>query len=151
MKEVILYTDGGCRGNQNEHNVGGIGGILIHPASGSRREYKEGFKDTTNNRMEILAVLTGLKLLKEPCKVAVHSDSAYVVNAVTKNWIGGWKAKGWTRGKAGELKNPDLWKELDAQLAKHDITFVKVKGHADDELNNRADTLVNEAMDALTR
>lgn len=150
-KEIVLYTDGGCRGNQGRTNVGGIGGILIFPKTGARKEYKEGFRNTTNNKMEILAVLTGLRMLKEPCSVAVHSDSAYVVNAIEKGWLEGWKKKGWTRGKAGELKNKELWQEMDRLLQIHDVHFVKVKGHANDELNNRADALVNEAMDELSK
>ena len=148
-KEIILYTDGGCRGNQDTNNIGAIGGILMFPKTGAVKEYNVGFRNTTNNKMEILAVLTGLKMLKEPCIVKVHSDSAYVVNAVEKGWLKGWKAKGWTRGKAGELKNKELWQEMDRLLAEHDVTFVKVKGHANDKWNNRADALVNQAMDEL--
>lgn len=148
MKKVTLYTDGGCRGNQNNNNIGAIGGILIHPASGSKKEYSQAFENTTNNKMELLAVIKGLEYLKEPCEVEVFSDSAYLVNAINKNWINSWKKQGWRRGKE-KLKNKDLWIRLDELMQKHQITFNKVKGHADNELNNRADALVNEAMDKL--
>ncbi len=148
MKHVELYTDGGCRGNGKKgSNVGAIGGILIY--KDVKKEYKQAFADTTNNQMELLAVITGLKMLKEPCEVVVHSDSAYVVNAYQQNWVAGWKAKNWSRGKTGALKNRELWMELDALVNYHTTTFVKVKGHADNPLNNRADALVNEAMDAF--
>lgn len=148
MKEVILYTDGGCRGNQSSNNVGAIGGILIHEKSGARKEYSEGFRNTTNNKMELLSIITGLEYLKEPCKVDIYSDSAYIVNAINQNWLKGWKRNNWKR-KQGPLKNVDLWKRLDKLLDKHIITFHKVKGHADVELNNRADELVNQAMDLM--
>lgn len=148
MKYVELYTDGGCRGNgQSEENIGAIGGILIY--KDIQKEYKKAFANTTNNQMELLAVITGLQMLKEPCEVLVHSDSAYVVNAYQQNWVAGWKAKNWSRGKAGPLKNRDLWMTLDELVNYHQVTFAKVKGHADNALNNRADELVNEAMDAM--
>lgn len=148
MKRVKLYTDGGCRGNQHNNNVGAIGGILIHPATETEKEYSEGFKNTTNNRMELLAVIKGLQYLKEPCEVEVYSDSAYLVNAINKNWLQSWKKQGWRRGKE-ELKNKDLWQTLDSLMQTHHLTFHKVKGHADDHYNNRADELVNLAMDNL--
>lgn len=148
MKKIELYTDGGCRGNgQDGPCLGALGGILIYPELNAKKEYKQAFPDTTNNRMELMAVITGLKMLKEPCEVTVYSDSAYVVNAYNQNWVTGWKAKNWSRGKAGELKNKELWMELDALVNKHKVTFKKVKGHSTDPLNNRADALVNEAMD----
>ena len=149
MKYVELYTDGGCRGNgQAGDNIGAIGGILIYPEKNIRKEYKKAYPNTTNNQMELLAVITGLKMLKEPCEVVIHSDSAYVVNAYNQNWVTGWKAKNWSRGKAGPLKNKELWMELDELVNYHDARFAKVKGHANNALNNRADAVVNEAMDA---
>lgn len=148
MKKVVLYTDGGCRGNQERNNIGAIGGILIHPSSKKEKEYKKGFRNTTNNKMELLSIITGLKYLKEPCIVDIYSDSAYVVNAMTKGWFESWKKQGWKRGK-NELKNKDLWQELDALAQTHVLNFHKVKGHANDRYNNRADALVNEAMDEL--
>ena len=109
MKVIHLYTDGGCRGNGREgENLGAIGGVLIYPEKNVTKEYKWAYENTTNNQMELLAVIEGLKLLKEPCEVHIYSDSAYVVNAYLQNWIGGWKAKNWTRGKAGALKNREI-------------------------------------------
>ncbi|MDD3307118.1 MAG: ribonuclease HI [Acetobacterium sp.] len=148
MKVIHLYTDGGCRGNGQEgENLGAIGGVLIYPEKNVTKEYQRAYQNTTNNRMELLAVIEGLKLLKEPCEVHIYSDSAYVVNAYLQNWIGGWKAKNWTRGKAGALKNREIWIELDQLVNSHKVTFHKVKGHADNPYNNQADTLVNQAMD----
>ncbi len=149
MKVIKLYTDGGCRGNGiSEKNIGAIGGILIYVQKNIEKEYKKAYENTTNNKMELLAVIEGLKLLKEPCEVHVYSDSAYVVNAYLQDWITSWKAKNWTRGKAGELKNKELWKELDALVNEHQVTFHKVKGHANNPYNNQADLLVNQAMDS---
>lgn len=148
MKFVEIYTDGGCRGNgKSESNLGAIGGILYYPAGNSKKEFKKAFPDTTNNQMELTAVIEALRMLKEPCEVLIHSDSAYVVNAYRQHWVDNWKKNGWTRGKAGKLKNRDLWITLDKLVNKHKVTFDKVKGHADNEMNNRADALVNEAMD----
>lgn len=148
MKVVELYTDGGCRGNGvMDKALGAYAGILIYPAKNITREYSQACPDTTNNRMEMMAVITGLQMLKEPCQVTVYSDSAYVVNAYNQHWVDGWKKKGWSRGKQGELKNRELWITLDELVQKHQVTFQKVKGHANDKWNNRADALVNMAMD----
>lgn len=148
MKVIHLYTDGGCRGNGKEgENLGAIGGVLIYPEKNVTKEYRRAYENTTNNQMELLAVIEGLKLLKEPCEVHIYSDSAYVVNAYLQNWIGSWKAKNWTRGKAGALKNREIWIELDHLVNRHKVIFHKVKGHADNPYNNRADLLVNQAMD----
>jgi ribonuclease HI len=148
MKVIHLYTDGGCRGNGKEgENLGAIGGVLIYPEKNISKEYKRAYENTTNNQMELLAVIEGLKLLKEPCEVHIFSDSAYVVNAYLQNWIGSWKAKNWSRGKAGALKNREIWIELDQLVNNHKVTFHKVKGHADNPYNNQADLLVNQAMD----
>ncbi|MEA4805152.1 ribonuclease HI [Acetobacterium wieringae] len=148
MKVIHLYTDGGCRGNGKEgENLGAIGGVLIYPEKNVTKEYKQAYENTTNNQMELLAVIEGLKLLKESCEVHIYSDSAYVVNAYLQNWIGSWKAKNWTRGKAGALKNREIWIELDQLVNRHKVIFHKVKGHADNPYNNRADLLVNQAMD----
>lgn len=148
MKVIHLYTDGGCRGNGREgENLGAIGGVLIYPEKNITKEYKRAYENTTNNQMELLAVIEGLKLLKESCEVHIYSDSAYVVNAYLQNWIGSWKAKNWTRGKAGVLKNREIWMELDQLVNDHQVTFHKVKGHAENPYNNQADLLVNQAMD----
>lgn len=150
MKEIIIYTDGGCRDNGAKENIGGIGAVLIYPEKDYIKEYREGYKNTTNNKMELLAVIKGLKMLKEPCKVIIHSDSAYVVNAFQQKWIDAWRQKGWTRGKSGELKNKELWIELYELTIIHSVEFKKVKGHANDQYNNRCDELVNIAMDEIT-
>ena len=144
MKKVTIYTDGACSGNPGP---GGWAAVLQY--GDKTRELSGGEAQTTNNRMELLAAISALELLKEPCEVALYTDSQYLCNAINKGWLKGWKAKGWTRGKAGELKNKELWQEMDRLLAEHDVTFVKVKGHANDKWNNRADALVNQAMDEL--
>ncbi|NMC55623.1 MAG: ribonuclease HI [Eubacteriaceae bacterium] len=148
MKEVIIYTDGGCRGNDADiDNIGAIGIILIYPEKDYKKEYSEAFLNTTNNKMELTAVIKALQMLKEPCKIKIHSDSAYIVDAFEKGWIEAWRQNGWKRGKNEELKNRELWQLLYILVKKHDVEFVKVKGHADDELNNRCDEILNKAMD----
>ena len=131
MKRVTLYTDGACSGNPGR---GGWGAILIYGSY--RKELSGGEQVTTNNKMELTAVIKGLKALNEPCEVEVYSDSAYVVNAFLQDWISGWIRRGWKN-----VKNIELWNELIALTEKHKVHFNKVKGHADDELNNRCDEL----------
>lgn len=131
MKEIVLYTDGACSGNPG---AGGWGAILMY---GERRlEISGGCELTTNNKMELTAVIEGLKRLKEPCSVDVYSDSAYVVNAFLQDWISGWNKRGWDK-----VKNPELWRELIALTNIHKVRFHKVKGHSDNEFNNRCDEL----------
>lgn len=141
MKKVIIYTDGACSGNPGP---GGWGAILM--CDGAKKEISGGNKDTTNNIMEITAVIEGLKLLKYPCEVEVYSDSAYVVNAFNQNWISGWKKNGWKNSSKEEVKNRELWEELDALTSFHDVTFIKVKGHSDNELNNRCDEMARNEI-----
>lgn len=136
MKKVILYTDGACSGNPGP---GGYGAILIY--NGTEKEISGGEKNTTNNKMEMMAVIKGLEMLKEPCEVEVYSDSAYVVNSIEKGWIYSWKKNGWKKADKKEVKNIDLWERLLKQMEIHNVSFKKVKGHADDELNNRCDRL----------
>lgn len=136
MKEVILYTDGACSGNPGP---GGYGAILIY--NGVEKEISGGEANTTNNKMEMLAVIRGLEMLKEPCSVSVYSDSAYVVNSIEKGWIYSWKKNGWRKADKKEVKNVDLWERLLKQMEIHDVKFLKVKGHSTDELNNRCDRL----------
>ncbi len=136
MKKVTLYTDGACSGNPGP---GGYGAILIY--NGIEKEISGGEKDTTNNKMEMLAVIKGLEMLKEECEVEVYSDSAYVVNSIEKGWIYSWKKNGWKKADKKPVKNVDLWERLLDLMDKHKVTFLKVKGHADDELNNRCDRL----------
>ena len=134
MKAVSIYTDGACSGNPGP---GGWGAILLY--KGVEKEISGGEADTTNNRMELTAVLRALALLKEPCAVTVTTDSQYISRAINEGWLQKWKAAGFT--KKGGLKNAELWRELDALLQKHDVQFVWVKGHADNEYNNRCDKL----------
>lgn len=113
---------------------------------GARKEISGGNPETTNNIMEITAVIEGLKLLKYPCEVEVYSDSAYVVNCFHQNWIQNWKKNGWKNSSKEEVKNKELWEELDQLTQIHEVTFFKVKGHSDNELNNRCDELARSAI-----
>lgn len=135
MKKVTIYTDGACSGNPGP---GGWAAVLRYGEL--IRELSGGEPQTTNNRMELLGAIEALKALKEPCQVDLYTDSQYLVNAINKGWLVSWKAKNWKR-KDGELKNPDLWQELDRLLSTHKVSFHWVKGHADNEWNNRCDTL----------
>ena len=135
MKTVILYTDGACSGNPGP---GGWAAILRYGRT--VKELSGGERETTNNRMELLGVISGLEALKERCAVELWSDSQYVVNALNNGWLRDWKRRGWKR-RDGELKNAELWQELDGLLQKHTVTAHWVKGHADNEYNNRCDAL----------
>ncbi|NDI35139.1 ribonuclease HI [Chengkuizengella sediminis] len=140
MKEVTIYTDGACSGNPGP---GGWGAILLYGEH--RKEISGGEPDTTNNRMEMVAVIESIKQLKSPCKVKVHSDSAYIVNCFGQGWIHNWKRNGWKNSKKQPVENQDLWKALDDLMKIHDVEYIKVKGHSDNELNNRCDFLAVEA------
>ena len=144
MDKVIIYTDGACSGNPGP---GGWGSILM--MGENRKEISGGKKDTTNNVMELTAVIEALKLLKRPCKVDLYSDSAYVVNAFLQNWILGWIKNGWKHSSKEKVKNKELWQELFSLTKIHDVTFHKVKGHADNEYNNRCDELARHAIKNL--
>jgi len=141
LDEVIIYTDGACSGNPGP---GGWGTILMFKEK--KKEISGGLPDTTNNIMEITAVIEGLKLLKYPCKVSVFSDSAYVVNAFDKGWINNWIKNGWKTSGKDPVKNKELWQELYELTKIHDVKFVKVKGHSDNEFNNRCDELARNAI-----
>lgn len=141
LKKVTLYTDGACSGNPGP---GGYGGILFYGEH--KREYSGGEKETTNNRMELTAVIVGLKKLKYPCEVDVYSDSAYTVNAFTEGWIYAWKKNGWKKADGKSVLNTDLWEELLALTHVHKVTFHKVAGHADNQWNNRCDELARSAI-----
>ena len=140
LSTVILYTDGACSGNPGP---GGWGALLIW--NGKEKELSGGERDTTNNRMEMKAVIEGLKKLNRRCQVKVHSDSAYIINAFTRGWIKNWLKRGWKKSNKKPVENIDLWKELIKQSEKHEVEWIKVKGHSDDELNNRVDRLAVEA------
>ncbi len=144
MKQVILYTDGACSGNPG---AGGYGAILIF--KGIEKEISGGELSTTNNRMEIYAVIAGLEKLKESCDVTVYSDSAYTVNAFNEGWIYGWMKNGWKKSDGKAVQNAELWKRLYSLTQEHQVRFVKVKGHADNEYNNRCDALAREAIKRL--
>jgi len=131
LKEIIIYTDGGCEGNPGP---GGYGAVLMFGKH--RKEISGGFRLTTNNRMELTAVIEALKALKEPCKVSLYSDSKYIVNAMTQGWIQKWIKKRWKK-----VKNPDLWKQLVELTEIHHVQFNWVKGHSGVPENERCDQL----------
>ena len=141
MDKVTIYTDGACSGNPGP---GGWGSILMY--KDNKKEISGGKKDTTNNVMELTAVIEGLKLLKFPCKVKLYSDSAYVVNAFNQKWIYGWLKNGWKNASKEPVKNKELWQELYELTKIHEVEFIKVKGHADNEYNNRCDELARNAI-----
>lgn len=144
MKEVTIYTDGACSGNPGP---GGWGAVLIYEEN--KKEISGASKSTTNNIMEITAVIEALKLLKYKCKVNVYSDSAYVVNAFNQGWIENWIKKDWKNASKDPVKNKELWMELIELVNKHEVTFNKVKGHSDNELNNRCDYLATHAIEEI--
>lgn len=146
--KVTLYTDGACSGNPGK---GGYGAILVHvDATGQKheKEFSQGYQLTTNNQMELLAVIVGLEALKKPCEVTVYSDSKYVVDAFNNKWIEGWIAKGWKTAGKSPVKNVDLWKRLLEAKKEHDVEFIWVKGHAGHEYNERCDSLAVAASKA---
>ena len=136
MKKVTIYTDGACSGNPGP---GGWGAILEW--QGHQKELSGGEAQTTNNRMELTAVLTALRLLKEPCIVELYSDSKYVVDAIDKGWLYGWQKKDWIKADKKPVLNVDLWQQLLPELKRHDVRLHWVKGHAENEKNNRCDQL----------
>ena len=144
MQKVTIYTDGACSGNPGP---GGWAAILI--CGENRKEISGGNKETTNNIMELTAIIEGLKALKQECEVEVYSDSAYSVNAFNQGWIYNWIKKNWRKPDGQEVKNKELWQELYSLTKKHKVTFNKVKGHSDDELNNRCDELARGEIDKL--
>ena len=140
-EKVIIYTDGACSGNPGP---GGWGAILMY--KGAKKEISGGMKNTTNNIMEITAVVEALKCLKVESDVEVYSDSAYTVNAFKQGWIYNWMKNGWKTANKEPVKNKELWQELYSLTKKHKVEFIKVKGHADNEFNNRCDEMAREAI-----
>jgi len=136
LPEVILYTDGACSGNPGP---GGWGALLIW--NGKRKELKGGNPATTNNRMEMRAVIEGLKTLNKKCHVKIHSDSALIINAFTQGWIENWQKRGWKKSNKKPVENKELWQEMLKAAAPHRVSWIKVKGHSDNELNNLVDAL----------
>lgn len=141
MKKVVIYTDGACSGNPG---AGGYGAVLLYGKY--RKELSEGYKQTTNNRMEMLAVIKALEALNEPCEVDLYSDSQYVVNSVTKGWVYGWKKKNWIKSDKKKALNTDLWERMLELLKIHNVKFIWVKGHADNVENERCDFLARQAI-----
>jgi len=135
--DVVIYTDGACSGNPGP---GGYGIVMLSP-SGSRRELSEGYARTTNNRMELLAVIKALEELRRPCSVTLYTDSEYVVNAITKRWVYSWQRNGWRKADKKPALNVDLWQRLLPLLEQHSVTFQWVRGHASNVENNRCDQL----------
>ena len=144
MEEITIYTDGACSGNPGP---GGWGAILMF--GDTKKEISGGLDNTTNNVMELTAVIESLKILKRPCKVDLYSASAHVVNASLHKWIYGWIKKNWKTAGNDPVKNKELWQELYGLTKIHDVTFHKVKGHADNEFNNRCDELARMERDKL--
>jgi ribonuclease HI len=148
LNDVVIYTDGACKGNPGP----GGWGVLLRSADGSEKELCGGELGTTNNRMEMMAVIEALAALKRPCSVRLHLDSQYVLKGITE-WLAGWKAKGWKTAAKQPVKNVDLWQRLDALVATagHTIDWCWVKGHAGDPGNERADTLANMGVEKALR
>ena len=145
MKTVTIYTDGACSGNPGP---GGWAAILS--CMGREKELSGGERETTNNRMELRAVIEALSALKEPCEVELWTDSQYIARAINEGWLAGWKRRGWRR-KEGELKNPELWQRLDALLGEHRVTVNWLRGHDGQEQNERCDALAVAERDKFSR
>lgn len=145
MKKVTIYTDGACSYNPGP---GGYAAILIY--NGVEKVVSGGEKETTNNRMELLAIIKGLSALKERCEVTLYSDSAYAVNAITNEWLYSWFRSGWKTADKKPVKNQELWQELLSLLSVHKVTFIKVKGHADNAYNNRCDEIARREVAKIT-
>lgn len=141
---VEIYTDGACSGNPGN---GGWGAVLMY--NGAQKEMSGGVENTTNNQMELLACIKALEALKQPCRVDLYSDSAYVVNSFLQNWLVNWKLNGWKGANKKPVKNIELWQQLDNLCNIHDVTWHKVKGHADNVYNNRCDQLAVSAINRI--
>lgn len=139
-KNIKIYTDGACSGNPGP---GGYAAILMY--EDNKKEIFGAQENTTNNKMEITAVLKALEIIKEPCDIEVYSDSTYVVDSIEKGWLFGWEKRNWIKSDKKQVKNIDLWKEMLKYLRIHNIKFIKVKGHSDNEYNNRCDELAVKA------
>ena len=141
MKEVTIYTDGACSGNPGP---GGWGAVLMYGEH--RKEISGGDAHTTNNRMELTGPIEALEMLKQPCKVRLYSDSAYLVNAFNQHWIANWQRNGWQTSQKKPVENKELWQRLLELCRTHEVEFIKVKGHADNAENNRCDELARAAI-----
>lgn len=143
-KRVRIYTDGACRGNPGP---GGWGVLLQY--NGNEKQLYGGERATTNNRMELMAAIMGLETLKRPCKVALYTDSKYLLKGITE-WMVDWKRRGWKTSSRKAVKNEDLWRRLDQAIAKHDVEWDWIKAHAGHPENERADQLANLGIDSLS-
>ena len=141
MKHIEIYTDGACSGNPGP---GGWGAVLMYGEH--RKEISGGDAHTTNNRMELTGPIEALELLKQPCKVRLYSDSAYLVNAFNQHWIANWQRNGWQTSQKKPVENKELWQRLLELCRTHEVEFIKVKGHADNAENNRCDELARAAI-----
>ena len=141
MKEVTIYTDGACSGNPGP---GGWGAVMMYGEH--RKEISGGDAHTTNNRMELTGPIEALELLKQPCKVRLYSDSAYLVNAFNQHWIANWQRNGWQTSQKKPVENKELWQRLLELCRTHEVEFIKVRGHADNAENNRCDELARAAI-----
>lgn len=150
MKTVYLYADGACRNNGKENAIGGYGFILLDFENKRKKEIKFACKGTTNNIMELRGIIDGLKYLKMQCEVKIFTDSQYVVNGFNNKWIYNWQRNGWKTTLKQPVKNKELWEELLSLTQKHKCEFNWVKGHADNQWNNRCDELANIAMDEIS-
>ncbi len=144
MRHVDIYTDGACRGNPGK---GGFGAILVY--EGHEKEISGGERETTNNRMELMAAITALEMLKEPCEVTLTSDSKYMIDSITKGWAVSWRAKGWKKADKSPALNPDLWERLLNLLEIHKVSFVWVRGHNGHPYNERCDALATAFADTF--
>ena len=144
MDKVVIYTDGACSGNPGP---GGWGAILMY--NGNKKEISGAKNNTTNNVMELTAALEGLKMLKFPCEVELYSDSAYLVNGFSQGWIYNWKKNNWKTASKEPVKNKEIWEEIYNLTQIHKVKFIKVKGHADNEFNNRCDEMARNAIKTL--
>ncbi|MDO4501921.1 MAG: ribonuclease HI [Coriobacteriia bacterium] len=144
---VTIFTDGASRGNPGPGGYGAVLQFVDSTGHLHQKELSQGYRCTTNNRMELLGVIVALEALKRPCKVTLYSDSQYVVNAFNKNWIAGWLKRGWKNAQKEPVKNSDLWKRLLKAKEPHDVTFNWVKGHAGHPENERCDQLATAAAD----
>ena len=146
-REITIYTDGACSGNPG---IGGWAAVLMYKQH--KKEITGAEAETTNNRMELTAIIEGLKAIKDDSAIVnVYSDSAYSVNSINEGWVYNWAIKGWRTSGKDDVKNVDLWKELLTMMKKHEVKFIKVKGHADNEYNNRCDELARGAIKELQK
>ncbi len=146
LKDIEIYTDGACSGNPGP---GGWCAILKY--KGNEKIVSGYEKQTTNNRMELLAVIRGIEAVKQKCNIKLYSDSAYLINAMKQGWLHNWKRNGWRKKNKSEVLNKDLWLELDSLIKQHNLEWIKVKGHSDNEYNNKCDEIARNEIFQVQR